>query len=304
VRFVRHPKKAEWGIGVVAGEDAANVDILFEGVGYRKLAKAFQGLLEIADVELPADHRLRKRENWPQLQRDAQRADARRELPRRFDGFLKEFLQFFPLGLRSQECDDQERNYKVQASEYAREQLDPSRLDELLESGQYSEILRRTGRSLGKVNLAFPNDLSKFAEIPPAAHLLVAERIVRLVKAGEHTPVALEELAVALAPHGAAKWPIVSLLPFLLDPKHWPFVKPTSIERVAKATGIDVEYDPHPNARTYGLVRDLYEHIANALNEGGQAPRDFIDVQTFLWVASGMARDLRDQRARKKGEVD
>jgi hypothetical protein len=27
-------------------------------------------------------------------------------------------------------------------------------------------------------------------------------------------------------------------------------------------------------------------------------------VQTFLWVASGMARDLRDQRARKKGEVD
>ena len=108
-----------------------------------------------------------------------------------------------------------------------------------------------------------------------------------------------DPLAAVLAPHGAAKWPIVSLLPFLLDPEHWPFVKPTFIERAARATGIDVEYEPLPNARTCELVRDLYEQVAVTLGERGFAPRDFIDVQTFLWVASGMAREANEERARK-----
>ncbi len=302
MRFVRHPKKDEWGLGVVAGEDAANLDVLFEGVGYKKLAKSFPGLLEIAETEVPTDHRLRKREDWPRADRDGKRAEARRELPKRFDGFIKEFLELFPGGLRSKECDDTERNYKVQAGEYARKELSPEVLDTLLESRGYTEIVQRARRSLAKVNLAFPNELMKFGDIPESAHQDVAERLVRLVKAGERTPAALEELATALAPHGAAKWPIVSLLPFLLAPERWPFVKPTFIERASKATGIDVEYDPQPNARTYELVRDLYEHVARTLGDRGLAPRDFIDVQTFLWVASGMAREMRDKRHRKESE--
>jgi hypothetical protein len=294
MRFVRHPGKAEWGIGVVAGEDTANLDILFEGVGYRKLAKAFRGLAEIADIDVPTDHRLRKREDWPNIERDAKRAEAKRELPKRFDGFIREFLDFFPGGLRSQECDDEERTYKVQAGDYARKELNSAVLEALLETANYKEIVHRARRSMAKVNLAFPNELMKFGDIPESAHREVAERLVSLVKAGPKTPVALEELAVVLTPHGAAKWTIVSLLPFLIDPERWPFVKPTSIERATKATGIDVEYDPRPNARTYTLIRDLYEHVAITLGDRGFAPRDFIDVQTFLWVASGMKREVSE----------
>jgi len=52
MRFVRHPGKVEWGIGVVAGEDATDLDILFEGVGYRKIAEAFRGLSEVAELYL------------------------------------------------------------------------------------------------------------------------------------------------------------------------------------------------------------------------------------------------------------
>ncbi len=304
MRFVRHATKTEWGIGVVAGEDTSNLDILFEGVGYRKLAKAFKGLLDVADAEVPADHRLRKRDDWPKVERDGKRAEAARELPKRFDSFIREFLDLFPGGLRSPECDDIERTYKVKAVEYAREQLGADVLDGLLATGSYTEIMQRAKRSLAKVNLAYPNELMKFGDVPESAHREVAEKLVRLVKAGAQTPAALEDLATALVPHGAAKWPVVSLLPFLLDPEHWPFVKPTFIERAVTATGMDVEYQPRPNARTYELVRELYEHVARALGERGFAPRDFIDVQTFLWVASGMAREMREERARKEDESE
>jgi hypothetical protein len=299
MRFVRHAGRADWGIGVIAAEDAANLDVLFDGVGYRKLAKTFRGLLDLEDAEIPTDHRLRKREDWPKVERDAKRAEAQRELPKRFDGFIREFLDLFPGGLRSPECDDEERTYKVEAGRYAHHELDPRVLDALLEDGKYTEIVQRARRSMAKVNLAFPNELMKFGDLPDSVHREVAERLVRLVKAESDTPAALEDLANVLAPHGAAKWTIVSLLPFLLNPEHWPFVKPTFIQRTIKATGIDVEYEPRPNARTYELIRELYEKVAITLGERGFAPRDFIDVQTFLWVASGMMRELGEERARK-----
>lgn len=303
MRFVRNSAKLDWGLGVVAGEDAKNLDILFEGSGYHKLAKAFRGLQEIADADVPADHRLRKREDWPKIDRDGKRAEAKRELPKRFDGFVREFLAFFPGGLQSAECDAEEREYKVKAGQEARQELQPEVLDALLSSGQYTEIVQRARRSLARVNLAFPNELMKFGDVPESAHPELAERLVQLVKAGSETPIAVERLANTLARHGAAKWPVVSLLPFLIDPEHWPFVKPTFIERAVSATGIDVEYQPQPNARTYELIRQLYEVVAVNLGERGFAPRDFIDVQTFLWVASGMKRELHEQRDRKDAET-
>jgi hypothetical protein len=298
MHFVRHPINADWGLGVIAAQDASNLSILFEGSGYKKVAQTYLGLIHVADADVPSTHPFRKREDWPKVERDGKRAAAMRELPRRFDALVEQFSTVYPGGLRSPECDAAERDYKVQAGEFARSELAPALLDGLLASGAFSQILQRARRSLSKVNLAFPNELTKFKDIPTSAEKDVSEQIVRLVKAGDETPAALEDLAAVLAPHGAAKWTIVSLLPFLLDPEHWPFVKPTFIERAEKATGIEVEYDPLPNARTYTLVRDLYEHVAAALGERGFAPRDFIDVQNFLWIASGMAREMKEERAR------
>ena len=74
MRFVRHSTISEWGLGVVAADDNSNLDILFEGIGYKKVAKAFRGLIELADEAVPADHPLRKREDWPKVERDGKRA--------------------------------------------------------------------------------------------------------------------------------------------------------------------------------------------------------------------------------------
>jgi hypothetical protein len=277
-------------LGVLVAEDALNFHIVFEGGGRHTIAKAFKGMVEVADSELPADHRARNEEDWPKFERDGKRAGAKRDLPKRFDAFVKEFNEAFPDGLRSKACEDDERSSKVAASAYARTELAPEVLDDLLARGEHGEILKRTHRCLGKVNLSFPNELMKLKDAPEPAGQLVAERIVGLVRASDQTPAALEQLADALARFGAAKWPIVSLLPFLLDPERWPFVKPTSLNRAAAAMGIDVEYEPRPNARTYELIRDLYQDVASAMREQGLEPRDLIDVQTFLSVASGARR--------------
>jgi hypothetical protein len=302
MRFVRNAAIPEWGLGVVASEAPKTLDVLFEGGGHRNISRSSPHLIEVSDSDVPKEHRLRRREDWPKVESDAKRATAKQDLPKRFDALVKEFFAFFPTGLHSPECDREERDYKVDASVHARKELNPGALDELLAAGNHTEVLHRVRRSISKVNLVYPNELMKFGDIPTTSHPEVARRLVTLVRAGKDTPTALEALAEALAPHGAAKWTIVSLIPFLLAPEEWPFVKPTFIERGVKATGIDVEYQPTPNARTYSLIRELYEVVAINLGRKGFAPRDFIDVQTFLWVASGMKREAIEQRERKSPE--
>jgi len=295
VRFVTHP---DWGLGVVAAEEPGALIVIFESVGRKRLALSFKALTDVPDAQVPGDHPLRTSGRWPQIERDAQRAVAKKGLSKRFEGFINEFLDRFPDGLRSPQCDAEERDYKVKAGEYARKELASGQLDALMERGEYAEVVARARRCLAKTNLAFPNELMKFGDLPQSAHATVAHRLVALVKAGADTPAALEDLTAALVPHGAAKWPIVSLLPFLLDPSEWPFVKPTAIQRAAETTGIDVEYNSRPNARTFALVRELYQQVAKELRGRGPEwePRDFIDVQTFLWIASGMRREMVDAR--------
>ena len=117
--------------------------------------------------------------------------------------------------------------------------------------------MQRARRSIAKVNLVFPNELMKLGDIPESAHEDVAQGFVRLLKAGRDTPAALEALAAVLAPYDAGKWTIVSLLPFR---------------------------------------RARQQSHWHRLGDRWLKPRDFIHVQTFRWVASGMKRDARDER--------
>jgi hypothetical protein len=77
-------------------------------------------------------------------------------------------------------------------------------------------------------------------------------------------------------------WPIVTLLPFLADPKRFIALKPTNTELMAARMGTNLKYDTTPNWETY----DAALHMANALLARLQplGAKDMIDVQQFMWV--------------------
>lgn len=77
-------------------------------------------------------------------------------------------------------------------------------------------------------------------------------------------------------------WPIVTLLPFLADPKRFIALKPTNTELMAARMNTDLKYDTIPNWETY----DAALRMANQL-QGRLAPlgaKDMIDVQQFMWI--------------------
>jgi len=77
-------------------------------------------------------------------------------------------------------------------------------------------------------------------------------------------------------------WPIVTLLPFLADPKRFIALKPTNTELIAARMGADLKYDTTPNWETYDAALRLANTLRDRLAPLGA--KDMIDVQQFMWV--------------------
>ena len=82
-------------------------------------------------------------------------------------------------------------------------------------------------------------------------------------------------------------WPVVTILPFLAAPAQHMFLKPKVTQRVADVFMFDLLYDSRPTWATYQRLLALSEILLNRLRPLGA--RDFIDVQSFMWIVEGIA---------------
>ena len=79
-----------------------------------------------------------------------------------------------------------------------------------------------------------------------------------------------------------ATWPVATVFGFIARPKVHLFVKPTVMRRAAAAYDFDLDYSPRLSWQTYSSVLDFARTVRDDLAD--LAPRDQIDIQSFLWV--------------------
>lgn len=87
----------------------------------------------------------------------------------------------------------------------------------------------------------------------------------------------MEELSVP-------KWPICTFWRWIVFPREEVFVKPQSVKAAADAWSYDLGYGPGPSWVVYRRIRDFCRHVREELAD--LEPRDFIDVQTFMWLCT------------------
>ena len=81
-------------------------------------------------------------------------------------------------------------------------------------------------------------------------------------------------------------WPIVTLLPFLAEPKTFVALKPTNTELMAARMSFDIKYDSAPNWETYEYVLRMSTQLLARLAPLGA--KDMIDVQHFMVVTKDL----------------
>lgn len=211
---------------------------------------------------------------WRQLHDNAGQTDPKYF---GFDGARKRFLQFFPNGFHSAGYASQERDYKLAA----KSKLDATAPLEMAADGiGYGEAVLAAFRA---TNMLSPFEKTRLQDVLRGVHadafVQAAARFT--LSSSKSDLLAMEQ---ALKPHDNAKWTVVTYLPYLWRPGTHMFLKPEVTKDFATRVGhrFAVEYEPRLNLTVYLSLLDLATKTEHELNEW--APRDRIDLQSFIWV--------------------
>ena len=112
--------------------------------------------------------------------------------------------------------------------------------------------------------------------------------------ARDGTKAALFELERVLKVHDCAKWTVATCLPFLWQPETHMYLKPEATKDFATRVGHPLAslYEARLNFDVYASPLDLVDRTENTLSD--LAPRDRIDIQSFIWVVGDYREDRED----------
>jgi hypothetical protein len=79
-----------------------------------------------------------------------------------------------------------------------------------------------------------------------------------------------------------AKWPIVTIIPFLVQPSVHMFLKPGRTKEITRRLGVDILYSATPSWDTYQRLLAFSNDLLEFLKPHGAL--DMIDVQSFIWA--------------------
>lgn len=213
-------------------------------------------------------------EVWRLLHDDAGKSDPRYL---GFDGARARFLRFFPGGFQSEGYAMRERKYK----DDAKEMLDRrAPLEKALDGSGYGEAALAVFRA---TNMLSPFEKTRLQDVLRGARaddfMRAAARFT--LERGKANLVAMEQV---LRPHDNVKWTVVTYLPYLWRPDIHMFLKPEATKDFAIRVGhrFASDYEARLDMAVYDSLLDLVDKTAAKL--GDMAPRDRIDIQSFIWV--------------------
>lgn len=276
---VRHPRKADWGLGeVLEDSNGTQVRIFFVGAGEKKLLLERVQPEKVAASE--ATHpvldnlRIRKSSSGVKYQ----------SLPQS----IEYFLERYPEGFHGARYEQEERDYKVYAHQLALELLGKDSLTELIETDAHSEIAKNALRIVNATNLIFPNEKMALrdglAELP--AQQTFSHALFGMLHGKESLEDRFSSFSKMLEDVAADKWTTASYFLFIVFPENFMFVKPTVTQHAAELCGFEINYRPQLKWLTYQSVLKFSEYLKDEIAD--LEPRDMIDVQSFMWcIAPG-----------------
>lgn len=203
----------------------------------------------------------------------------------------RKFLRYFPAGFTDPLYLEWERDYKWETHTRWEQVLARPEFVRLLKADEYSEIASRAIRveqkSRHSMIFSFEKMALRDAVASPAGAKLFAEGLYEML----HGSGALQDRftqwidVVGSLPRKQTRvltWPLTTVFGFIAQPEQHLFLKPTVTRRAAEAYGFAFDYVSRPTWRTYESLLEFAAQVRTDLAD--LAPRDFIDIQSFIWV--------------------
>jgi hypothetical protein len=275
---VLHPNQQEWGIGKVLSATPDNLDVFFVGAGRKRLARSFVAL-EKAEG-LASKHRL--------LDNLIATSEINATDYVTFPLAVERFMASYPNGFEDAGFIKDARDANIRAHKFCAHLLSQEELSRLIEEGCFEAVCDRVRHVESTANLLTKGERKIFHEAleSPACQKMLAVALVELFYGAETEEARFKHFLRTMGILHLNKWQYVTLFSFIRHPQLSAFIKPTAIQKAAKALCWRINYKPEPNWKTYDAVLRLYSYVRANLLEEGMMPRDLIDVQSFVWSAA------------------
>jgi hypothetical protein len=292
--LVTHPRRPEWGPGRILEVRGLKVTVYFRdlrGDDPREAVKTIDtGSVRLPLAEAQADPFL---DNLPPY------VDGKFEQPVKkrvtLSEGLEKFRSLFPLYFGDPayigDLKAGERAYKWAAHQQFVDTLGSGQLRQLLKDGAVEELRRRALAVEGRVNLLPVFEKAAFRDglKDDSSATFYFESLAQVLETSsldqasfESYLEAVDRLPSAEGKTTPAKWTVATILPYLADPGRFMFLKPTVTQDCAARLTFDLKYAPQLNWPTYAQLIKMSKMLLDTLRQYGA--RDFIDVQSFIWV--------------------
>jgi hypothetical protein len=182
-----------------------------------------------------------------------------------------------------------EREYKWRAHQQWAAALGPATFESLLRSGRETEVAALAVSIESRTNLLFSFEKMALRDAVRSEDgaRVFAHGLYDFLYGKDAAEARFNRwcTAVAMLPRRQTRvltWPLVTVFGFIAQPTDQIFLKPRVTQTAAEAYGYDFEYASRPNWPTYA---DLLNFAARVRHDNQDLrPRDYIDLQSFLWV--------------------
>jgi len=299
--YVTHPIKPEWGLGRVLDVAGHTLTVYFRDLPGEHPRDALRKLrvdkVALERRSVASDIVL---DNLPPYRAGDFVRPPRERLT--YQQGIEKFQALFPLFFEDPryigDLKAGERAYKWAAHELFQQTLGGGTLGALLQAREIDAARTRVLAVEGRVNL-----LSRFEKAALREALrddAVAEDYLlaldALISDGvakregfERYIAAVERLPSVEGRTDPAKWPVATLIPYLAEPSTFAFLKPQVTQECAARLMFDLNYAPALSWLTYSKLHEMSVYLLGQLRRYGA--RDFIDVQSFIYVIGGGSAD-------------
>ncbi len=202
---------------------------------------------------------------------------------------INKFLYYFPKGYQGRKFIAWEREYKLNAHLQFQEEFNLAAYKMLLQREEYEKIASGVVRIESRTNLLF--SFEKMA-LRDAVKTRDGARdfsigLYKYIYGEESLKERFENFVSTVAglPRKQTRvltWPLVTVFGFIANPLEHIFLKPMVTKTAAAKYGFDFNYRSAPNWETYQNLLSFAEKLR--VDTAAYKPRDYIDLQSFIWV--------------------
>jgi hypothetical protein len=295
----QHADHPEWGRGIVLppapGRDD-RLDLSFETGGRRVLLRRFSSKLVRADVTaheasvLGEKLAVRKTAGPPIKVPRKRKATAPPAVIPDFSAQVRLFERLYPGGFRGEKymqeergTDPKKKGEKGTALTTAAQRFRPAAFD--ASPADVFACALDLARNSGFVH---PLDgTTTLGALDESQRTQFVTALGELLHGSAPEAERFNRFIASMGATAKPSWPLVTMFQALVSPAAHVCVKPTAFQKQAALMGVPVAYAPRPAAAIYAEFLAVARATEAALRKAGQAPRDLVDVHSFICLTHG-----------------